>query len=151
MRRLTEGWSVSGITNYHSGDPLDVRVGSSQLNNGAGSSANFPNVTCSGIGTPGTVDRWFDTGCFVDPALYQFGNYRPGDARGPSVFNTDFSAAKRTAFGARSLEIRLDVFNLFDRAHFANPGLTFGTSAFGTISATRLTSREAQLGFRFLF
>ena len=36
-------------------------------------------------------------------------------------------------------------------AHFANPGLTFGTSAFGTISATRLTSREAQLGFRFLF
>ena len=151
MRRLTEGWTVSGITNYHSGDPLDIRVGSSQLNNGAGSSANFPSVTCSGIGTPGTVDKWFDTGCFVDPAPYQFGNYRPGDARGPSVFNTDFSTAKRTAFGPRSLEIRLDVFNLFDRAHFANPGLTFGTSAFGTISATRLTSREAQLGFRFLF
>jgi hypothetical protein len=43
------------------------------------------------------------------------------------------------------------VFNLFDRAHFANPGLTFGAAAFGTISAIRLTSREAQLGVRFLF
>jgi carboxypeptidase family protein len=151
MRRLTEGWTVSGITNYHSGDPLDIRVASSQLNNGAGSTANFPNVTCSVVGTSGTVDKWFDTSCFADPAQYQFGSYRPGDARGPSVFNTDFSAAKRTALGARSMEIRIDVFNLFDRAHFANPGLTFGTSAFGTISATRLTSREAQLGFRFLF
>jgi hypothetical protein len=83
-----------------------VRVGNSLLNNGAVSSANFPNVTCSGISTPGTVDRWFDTSCFADPAQYQFGNYRPGDARGPSVFNTDFSAAK-TALGSRTLEIRL--------------------------------------------
>jgi hypothetical protein len=156
MRRLTQGWTVSGITNYHSGDPLDIRVASSQLNNGAGSTANFPNVTCNGVGTPGTVDRWFDISCFADPAQYQFGNYRPGDVRGPSVFNTDVSAAKRTAFGGRSMEIRIDVFNLFDRAHFANPGTgttgaTFGTAAFGTISATRLTAREAQLGFRFLF
>jgi len=74
----------------------------------------------------------------------------------PSVFNTDFSAAKRTALGRRSFEIRIDVFNLFDKAHFANPGVgttggTFGTAAFGTISSTRLTSREAQLGLRLLF
>ena len=101
------------------------------------------------------MDRWFDTSCF-DPAQYRFGTYRPGDARGPSVFNTDFSAAKRTARGSRSFEIRIDVFNLFDKAHFANPGVgttggTFGTAAFGTISSTRLTSREAQLGLRLLF
>ena len=48
------------------------------------------------------------------------------------------------------------MFNLFDKAHFANPGVgttggTFGTAAFGTISSTRLTSREAQLGLRLLF
>jgi hypothetical protein len=45
----------------------------------------------------------------------------------------------------------VDVFNLFNRAHFANPNVTFGNSAFGRISATRLTSREVQLGFRYLF
>src|SRR6266576_3245164 len=59
-RKLTEGWAISGITNYHSGDPLDLRVASSQLNNGAGSNANWPNVTCSTIDTVGTVDKWFD-------------------------------------------------------------------------------------------
>ena len=48
------------------------------------------------------------------------------------------------------------VFNVFNRAHFANPrvsnsGATFGTGAFGTISATRLTPREGQIGIRYLF
>jgi hypothetical protein len=157
-RAFTEGWAISGITNYHSGDPLDIRTSSSQLNNGTGGTGNWPNVTCGSIGTPKTVDKWFDTSCFADPAQYQFGSYRPGDVRGPSVFNTDFSAAKRTDIRGRSLEVRIDVFNLFDRAHFANPGAagtnsgaTFGTAAFGSIAGTRLTSREAQLGFRFLF
>jgi hypothetical protein len=41
----------------------------------------------------------------------------------------------------------MDVFNLLDRAHSANPRLRSGR----TISATRLTLRERQLGFRFLF
>ena len=47
--------------------------------------------------------------------------------------------------------VRIDVFDLFDRAHVANPGNTVGTAVFGQISATRLTPREAHLGFRFLF
>ena len=101
------------------------------------------------------MDRWFDTSCF-DPAQYRFGTYRPGDARGAGVFDTDFSAAKRTALGSRSFEMRIDVFDRFDNAHFANPsvgttGATFGAAAFGTISSTRLTSREAQVGLRLLF
>ena len=156
VKALVEGWAVSGITNYHSGDPLDIRVSSSQLNNGTGSNGNWPDVTCGSIGTPHSVDKWFDTSCFADPAQYKFGNYVIGDVRGPTVFNTDVSAAKRTLIGTKTVEVRLDVFNLFNRAHFANPGVsntgaTFGTAAFGTISSTRLPPREAQLGFRFLF
>ena len=67
------------------------------------------------------------------------------------MFNTDLSLSKRTAIGRTSLELRIDVFNVFNRAHFANPNLTFGTGAFGTINNTRLTPREAQIGIRFLF
>jgi len=84
-------------------------------------------------------------------AQYQFGNYQIGNVRGPSVFNTDFSAAKRTPIGRTTAEIRIDVFNLFNRDHFANPATTFGNATFGTISNTRLTPREGQLGFRLLF
>jgi hypothetical protein len=56
----------------------------------------------------------------------------------------------------------VEAFNVFDRAHFANPGasgvsglsnsgVTFGTAAFGRIADTRLPPREIQLGVRFLF
>ncbi len=148
-KALVEGWTLSAITIYHSGDPLDIRVSAANLNDGAG---NWPNVTCSPhANAPHTVQKWFDTGCFADPAQYQFGNYKFSDARGPTVFNTDVSLSKKTAIGKGALELRIDAFNVFDRAHFANPNLTFGTSAFGTISATRLTPREAQIGVRFLF
>jgi hypothetical protein len=148
-RTLVEGWALSVITNYHSGNPLDIRVSASKLNTGTG---NWPDETCSSIGTPGRVDQWFDTSCFADPAQYAFGNYRIGDVRGPAVFNTDLSAFKKTTLGHNNaFELRVDVFNLFNRAHFDNPGTTFGTASFGRISATRLTSREVQLGFRFLF
>jgi hypothetical protein len=71
--------------------------------------------------------------------------------RGKRTFNTDLSVFKRTAIGKTAIEVRIDVFNLFDRAHFANPNTTLGNAAFGRISATRLTPREAQVGVRFLF
>ena len=144
------GWTVSAITLYHSGDPLDVRVSASNLNTGGG---NWPDVTCDPMANaPGTVQQWLDTSCFKDPAQFQFGNYKYSDARGPTVFNTDLSLSKRTKVGkTAALEVRVDVFNVFNRAHFANPNLTFGTAAFGTISNTRLTPREAQIGVKFLF
>jgi hypothetical protein len=148
-RSLLAGWMVSGITMYHSGDPLDIRVSASQLNTGGG---NWPDRTCDPMANaPRTVTKWFDTSCFADPAQYQFGNYRYADVRGPHVFNTDVSLSKKTGIGKATLEVRADVFNVFNRAHFANPNLTFGTSAFGTISNTRLTPREGQIGVRFLF
>jgi hypothetical protein len=150
MGAVLGGWTVSAITLYHSGDPLDVRVSASNLNTGGG---NWPDVTCDPMANaPGTVQQWLDTSCFKDPAQFQFGNYQYSDARGPTVFNTDLSLSKRTRLGkTAALEVRVDVFNVFNRAHFANPNLTFGTAAFGTISNTRLTPREAQIGVKFLF
>jgi hypothetical protein len=145
---LVSGWAVSSITTFHSGDPLDLRVSASRLNTGTG---NWPDVSCSTIGTPKTVTAWFDTSCFADPAEFAFGNYRIGQVRGPSVFNNDISAFKKTSIRGKVAEVRIDAFNVFNKAHFANPGTTFGTAQFGRISATRLTPREVQLGFRFLF
>jgi hypothetical protein len=149
VRKLVEGWAVNGITSYQSGEPLNIRLASSQLNTGTD---NWPNVTCSEIGIPRQVTRWFDTSCFATPPLHEFGNYEIGAVRGPTLFNTDFSIFKRTALGAsRSIELRVEVFNLFNKAHFSNPNDRFGNQEFGRISSTRLPSREIQLGARFLF
>jgi Carboxypeptidase regulatory-like domain len=146
---LLEGWAVSAITTYQSGEPLDLRVSASRLNTGAG--GNWPDVTCDTIGMPREIGRWFDTSCFADPAPFVFGNYTIGDVRGPSLFNTDLSLSKRTSIRNASFDIRADVFNVFNRVHLANPNVTFGNAAFGTISGTRFTPREVQIGARLLF
>ena len=149
VQRLVEGWSVNGITMYQSGQPLNIRLASSQLNTGTD---NFANVTCDEIGTPELVTQWFDTSCFATPPNFEFGNYEIGQVRGPKFINTDFSLFKRTALGGtRSLELRMEVFNLFNKAHFSNPNDRLGNANFGRISSTRFPSREIQLGARFLF
>jgi hypothetical protein len=128
-QKLLEGWAINGITMYQTGEPLNIRLASSQLNT-----------------------QWFDTSCFAAPPLYEFGDYVIGDVRGPELFNTDFSIFKRTRVaGTRSIELRVEVFNLFNKVHFANPNDRFGNAQFGRISSTRFPSREIQLGGRFLF
>jgi carboxypeptidase family protein len=149
VQKLVEGWSVNGITVYQSGQPLNIRLASSQLNTGTD---NFANVTCSDIGTPELVTQWFDTSCFATPPNFEFGNYKIGQVRGPKFINTDISLFKRTALGGnRSVEFRLEAFNVFNKAHFSNPNDRLGNVNFGRISSTRFPSREIQLGARFLF
>ena len=101
---------------------------------------------------PERVDQWFDTSCFANPAQYQFGNYEIGQVRGPKIVTTDFSVFKRTSLGStRSMELRIETFNIFNHPLFSNPNTSFGNSQFGRITSTRLPSREIQLGARFLF
>jgi hypothetical protein len=149
VQKLVAGWSVNGITSYQSGEPLNIRLTTSQLNTGTD---NWPNQTCSEVPILGQVTQWFDTSCFTAPPLYEFGNYEIGAVRGPTFFNTDFGIFKRTGIGGnRLVELRVEVFNLFNHAHFSNPNDRVGNASFGRISSTRFPSRQIQLGGRFLF
>ncbi len=144
------GWSINGITTFQGGQPLWVTVATNQLNNNSGS--NSANITCSSVPMPKRVDQWFDTGCFSAPAPYTFGNSGVGHARGPGINNWDFSVAKDTRFGERpTLRIEADFFNLFNAAHFSNPGTTQGSSSFGIIGSDRLPPRLIQIGAKFSF
>ena len=147
--KIIGGWAINGITSYQSGEPLNIRLATSQLNTGTD---NWPNQTCSDVEIVGRVEEWFDISCFATPPLFEFGNYEIGAVRGPTYFNTDFGIFKRTTLGGnRILEFRAEVFNLLNSAHFANPNDRVGNANFGRISSTRFPSREIQLGGRFLF
>ena len=101
---------------------------------------------------PSGSTQWFDTSCFANPAQFQFGNYESARSAGRRCSTTDFSLFKRTALGGnRSMEVRLETFNVFNRAHFSNPNTSFGNSQFGRISSTRLPSRESSWARGFCF
>src|SRR6185503_14228957 len=87
-------------------------------------------------------DQWFDTSAFA--AVNQFGNLDRNVVIGPSFINADLSVMRTftIAHGA-SVQLRADVFDVFNRTNFGPPGNVVGTPTFGKISRTRLPTGEA--------
>jgi hypothetical protein len=98
------------------------------------------------------------------PAVNTRGNAPRNSVIGPGLVSVDLSLVKSIAMGAaRHLEVRLEAFNLLNRANFAVPsGRTAftgvnadGTPAiaptWGRITSTVTTSRQIQLGAKFVF
>jgi hypothetical protein len=146
---FTGGWSVGGILNSRSGLPVNVLVTRNDIvyvdaagnvfNNAAadrravvntprgGSSRNVrrPNLV------PG-VDPFVKDGglVFLNPAAFStpapgtFGNLERNSIHGPSVRQVDFVAAKKINMGGPNVELRAEVFNIFNTTNFSNPGGT---------------------------
>jgi hypothetical protein len=99
-----------------------------------------------------SIDRWFDTGAFVAPPQYGFGNCGRNILAGPGKHNWDISFIKRTQVSREGnmVELRVQLFNAFNHANFNNPNTTVGTSLFGKIfGADR--AREIEIAVKYTF
>lgn len=170
---LFSGWQVSGIGQMRSGNPLTVFVSANRSRSlwapslGPGIGADRPSYA-PGRGPSNAVigrpDQWFDPTAFVLQPAGTFGNTGRGDFIGPNLRTVDLALVKQSplAFGGRRarIEVRLEVFNLFNRANFAPPALAAfqGTSdteaplaSFGRIRSTTTSARQGQVGVRVSF
>lgn len=157
-----EGWQVSGVFLAHSGNPFNVTTGIA-ANTFRGSAAR-PNLVagCDPLANP-TVDHWFDASCFTLPSVGFNGTFQRDALTGPGLANVDLALMKTTRLSPqKSVQIRLEVFNVFNRANFSLPaGGAFTQAAVagtgnispnaGRITSTRTTARQVQLGFKFVF
>jgi hypothetical protein len=85
----------------------------------------------------------------ADP--FTFGNVSrtTPEVRADGIRNVDLTISKRVTLGTRfPLQVRADLFNLFNRSQFAAPNTAVTSQAFGTISAQANSSREIQLGVK---
>ena len=89
-----------------------------------------------------------------------FGNLGRNVLYGPGFGNTDFSVIKNvTLQGSARVQLRLEVFNLFNQATLGQPGrtATVGSTSFGVISNTRFptgdsgSARQVQFAAKVLF
>jgi hypothetical protein len=98
-----------------------------------------------------TLDRWFDTSAFAQPANYTFGNQGVNILRGDGRLNFDFSALRNVAFReAKRLQIRAEIFNALNHPTFGLPGHTFGGPGFGIVTSAS-AARTIQLGLRLIY
>ena len=106
---LLGDWSVNLIFVAHSGYPL----GMSMANNQSGTAfGNRPDRVCDGAVDDPTVRRWFDTSCFVAPAVGVLGNAARTTLFGPGRWNVDMALSKN----AGAFQFRAEFFNVFNSA-----------------------------------
>jgi hypothetical protein len=149
---LIGGWQLSSTFQVHSGIPFTPLMGTANLS-GALAGNWRPNRIGSGKLSNPTIQKWFDTSAFVQPAPYTFGNSGRNILRGPSYKNMHLSMAKNfhLPFGEQTrLQLRGDAYNVFNHPNFALPNASIGTPGAGIISAAE-PSRNLQLGARISF
>jgi hypothetical protein len=170
---LVNGWRVSGIINVRSGGPLTVFVQNNRSRSlwqpSLGPGIGRDRASYAPGGGPddavtGDPNAWFNPAAFALPPAGTFGNTGRGDLIGPNLRTVDLSFVKDTAFtplgdGGR-FEVRIEVFNLFNRDNFGPPQLiAFAGAAdgeqplanFGRVRNTITSARQAQLGVRVRF
>jgi hypothetical protein len=180
LSRLSEGWTLSGVTTAQSGTPLTITDTAGGTAYGTGSAGTTQGGVsraqmCSGvsygqIATSGDLksrlggnsggDSYINKSAFCAPIVIgsdgtatDFGNSGVGILRGPGQNNWDLSLTKLTRIREKqSLQFRAEFFNAFNHAQFANPGVARNAApTFGVITSTATNPRLIQFALKFLF
>ena len=147
---LVGGWQVNGIYTWQRGFPLTIVAADlGGLNDTAGTNR----ADLVGDPDPGerSVNRWFNTAAFAQPALGTLGNLGRNTERGPGVNNLDLALFK-TFTVARDvrLQFRLESFNALNHTQFAGVSTNLTARTFGVVTSAR-PARINQLGLKLLF
>ena len=171
-KAILDGWQLSGIAQVRGGNPLTVFVTANRsrsqwapsLGPGIGRDrASYAPGRSADDAVIGDPDQWFDPTAFVTPPAGTFGDTGRGDFEGPNLRTLDLSLTKQARwarFGGSRVELRLEAFNVLNRANFAPPNLSVFAGAadvepplpnFGRIRSTVTSARQIQVGVRVVF
>ncbi len=144
--RWTEGWALSGITRFTTGLPVTL-----YNNNDTSLLGTIPNgINNNGVDTPNVSHGRleinenprngkpaFNTSLFSLPALGEMGTAARRFFSGPGISNFDMALEKRAQLSeSKSVELRLEAFNIFNHAQFYGPAAVNGnisSPAFGQV------------------
>lgn len=159
--RLVEGWEISGITTFQSGNPVAIAVGGSGP---SGNNTRRPNLVANPVISNRDPSLWFNTAAFCIPGSAGcagpavFGNLGRNAITGPNFNNFDFSIIKTTRVTEYlKIQFRTEFFDVFNHPNFGQPGRFVGTSTFGKVLNTRFqpgdsgSARQIQFALKFLF
>ncbi len=157
-RHLADGWSLSAISSFTSGEPIALRP---QFNNTGGVvdtlNVNVVPGVSPRVARPGP-ELWFNPEAFVQPPDFSIGNASRTHPflRNPSSQNHDLSLTKRFALVRdRTLEFSAVGLNFLNHADWEDPDTLIGPAEAPNVNAGKIIGsrggRIIQLGVRFSF
>ncbi|MGD0696333.1 MAG: TonB-dependent receptor [Terriglobia bacterium] len=165
-RAIFGGWQLSGIGTARTGLPVNVVINRSNSvlpDKYSMSGAERPNLV-PGVSLipPGgqTPNHWINAAAFTTPARGTYGDAGRNLVRAPGLWQADLAMVKKVPLKDRlDMELRVEAFNLFNRAQFGIPQANLSSPlSFGVITtlvnqgATGSgTPRQFQLALRLSF
>lgn len=129
------GWQTSGIIHVQSGYLMDLKA-NPEWEGGSGYIKPFkvcnPNLPAS----QRTVNRWFNTSCFVQPGPNEFGDVSATNSvREDGLRNFDTAVEKSfKVTEQQKVTFRAEFFNAFNHPYFLDPDNVVTDSTFGVIT-----------------
>jgi len=99
----------------------------------------------------------YNPGCTLpilgdDGVATGYGNTSVGFIRGPGNTNTDLSVSKNIAIGDSKMELRMEMFNVFNHPQFSTPDTNVtDVTTFGQITSTAVNPRLIQFAAKYSF
>jgi TonB dependent receptor len=137
---LTHGWQVSSLLTFRSGQPVNVKTAADTTGTNEGQQRPdlVPGVNLylshsfSKSGVP-----WINPTAFALPTPGTFGDLRRNLVYGPGYGSVDLSVFKNIPIYERfKVQLRAEMFNIFNRKNFTSPSTTFPSSGFGVTADT---------------
>ena len=124
--RAYGGWQINMIGTYASGAPFSPIIPGDPDRDGSSENPGRPDLVagCNPKNVPGGrgPNLWFNPQCFAFPTPGTRGNARRNSLEGPSLSTVDVGLVKTTPLAAGvQVQLRFEVFNLFNRANFDIP------------------------------
>ncbi len=168
--RFVEGYSLSTIVQYQTGNPVNITYNTSTFTGVAG--VIRPNLVGpiatkkvqTGLANVSFIQSTVCPASGITPTcsfqnpITGLGNIQRNAVTGPGFADVDLSAEKNTKLTERvTFKLRVDAFDILNHPNFGQPTGNTASSTFGQISSTRFatsdggSSRQLQLSGKFVF
>jgi hypothetical protein len=150
LRAVASDWRVSGIVNARSGSWLTVTTNRDIA--GTGIEGQRVNQVSDDVYGEKTLNSYLNRAAFAAPAPGTLGNHRNNSIEGPGYWSVDLALSRLVGFRDRQrLELRAEVFNLFNTFNWDNPTTNYDSGSFGRITSMSGNPRIMQFGIKYGF
>ena len=152
VNAILGGWQVNGIVMFQGGFPMTMAAADvGGLNDTQGTNRADIVGDIDPDGFEPTIDKWFNTDAFRQPAAGFLGNSGRSILTAPGINNWDTGLFKNFQFTERiGLQLRLESFNAWNHTQWSTPNLNRADARFGRVLNTR-PARINQVGIKLVW
>jgi len=154
---LASDWRISGVFNARSGQWLTVFTNRDIAGTGILGSTTTEwiqrvNEVSDDVYGVDEVNSYLNREAFAFPAAGTLGNHKKNSLSGPGFRSVDVALSRLLNFGGtRTVQLRVEVFNLLDTFNLGNPETVLDLATFGRITTMAGSPRIMQFGIKYGF